>query len=65
MARPDRERFIAPKSQGLGMAIVSLVPSDWFCGLALCCVFSWSDHLTISTWHRMRFFGKVLLLGRL
>ena len=38
MARPDRERFTAPESQGLGMVAVSLVPSAWFCGLALCCV---------------------------
>ena len=38
MARPDRERFTAPQSQGLGKVVVSLFPSAWFCGLAMCCV---------------------------
>ena len=40
MARPDRERFTAPESQGLGKVVVSLFPSPWFCGPAMCCVSS-------------------------
>ena len=62
MARPDRECFTAPKSQGMGKGVVSQSLSLVLWAGIVLCVLSRGGPLTVSTWHRVSSFGKGLLV---